>query len=77
MERKIPQIVLSNFSNIFRFNTPPTQGHQGGGDLASSLFGKTEYFHFGIWNREFRNHADEIHSVKAHSHDIKRFVRRE
>jgi hypothetical protein len=74
MKRELPQLILSDFSNIFRFNTPSTQGHHGCGHLASSLFGKPQHLHFRIWRGEFWNHADEVYRVKAHPHDIERFV---
>jgi hypothetical protein len=74
VERELTQIILSDFSNIFRFDTPPTQSHHGCGHLASSLLGKSEHLHFRIRSRIFRNHTEEIHRVEAHPHHIKRFV---
>jgi hypothetical protein len=74
VERELAQLILSDFSNIFRFYTPPTQGHHGCSDLASSLFGKSEHLRFRIRSRKFWNHAEEVHRVKAHPYYIKRFI---
>jgi hypothetical protein len=74
VEGELAQIILSNFSDIFRFDAPSTQGDHGCSDLASSLFGESEHLHFRIRSREFRNHAEKIHRVEAHPHYIKRFA---
>jgi hypothetical protein len=74
VERELAQIILSDFSNILCFYTPPTQGHHSCGHLTPSLLGELEHLHFRIRRREFWNHAEEIHRVKAHPHHIERFV---
>ena len=74
VERELAQLILSDFSNIFRFYIPSTQRHHGCSDLASSLFGKSEHLHLCIDCGEFWNHAEGVHRVKAHPYYIERFI---
>jgi hypothetical protein len=74
VRRELTQFISSDFSDIFRFDAPSTEGHHGCGHLASSLFRKLKDSHFRIQSGEFRNDTEEIHRVETHSNHFKGFA---